>query len=363
MKTVGFVLAGVLALAVGTGAEVGARSASASHGSAIRIGALYPLSGSQASGGREEYQGLQTAVSLINASGGVLGRSISFVTANAPSADAAPDAVDRLKRLGVSIVTGSYGSTISLPASAEAQRDGLIFWESGAVATMVTERGYSNVFRTVTTGNSLGRAGARYAASIIAPRLHVTAPRLRSAVVYAGDVYGSSVGRAMVAEAKSLHFRLAGVLSYDPYRVSFPPLVRRLKDMRPDIVLVAGYVQDAIAFRRETLRQHLHPAAMIGTSSASARPCFHSVSTELQGEHDRAGGGGLRRRLDSVPRCPTARAVAESGRCPRCRSESELTLRFRDQRGGGSIRPTGSARRRAKSPGHQRDLAVAASGA
>jgi len=39
------------------------------QGSAIRIGALYPLSGSQASGGREEYQGLQTAASLINASG------------------------------------------------------------------------------------------------------------------------------------------------------------------------------------------------------------------------------------------------------------------------------------------------------
>jgi len=274
MKIVRFVLAGALALAVGIGAEVGARSAPALQGSAIRIGALYPLSGSQASGGHEEYQGLQTAANLINASGGVRGLRISFVPANAPSADAAPDAVDRLKRQGVSIVTGSYGSTISLPASAEAQRDGLIFWESGAVATMVTERGYPNVFRTVTTGNSLGRAGARYAASIIAPRLRMTVPQLRAAVVYADDVYGSSVGRAMVAEAKSLRFRLAGVLSYDPYHVSFAPLVRRLKGMRPDIVLVAGYVQDAIAFRRETLRQHLHPAAMIGTSSAFCMQAF-----------------------------------------------------------------------------------------
>ena len=249
------------------------------HGAAtLRIGALYPLSGSQGQGGREEYQGLQTAARLINASGGVRGRHITFVTADAPSADTAPAAVDSLQRQGVGIVAGSYGSTISLPASAEAQRDGLIFWESGAVATMITERGYPNVFRTVTTGNSLGRAAARYAATVVAPRLRLTPASLRVAAVYADDVYGSSVGEAMVAETRTLHFRLAGVLPYDPYHVSFSALVRRLKGMRPDVVLVAGYVQDAIAFRRETLRQGVHPAAMIGTSSAF---CMHAFGDTL----------------------------------------------------------------------------------
>ena len=244
----------------------------------IRIGALYPLSGSQASGGKEEYHGVQTAASLVNSAGGVHGRRIVLLPTDAPSADAAPGAVDRLKRQGVNIVVGSYGSTISLPASAEAQRDNLIFWESGAVATMVTERGYPNVFRTITTGNSLGRAAARYAAYVVAPRLHLPPSHLRAAVVYADDVYASSVGSSMAAEAWSLHFRHAGVFIYNPYRLSFPGLVKRLKSARPDIVLVAGYVQDALAFRRETLRQHLHPAAMIGTSSAF---CMHAFGDTL----------------------------------------------------------------------------------
>lgn len=246
----------------------------ASASSPIRIGALYPLSGSQAGGGSEEYHGVQTAADLVNQAGGVNGRRIVFVTADAPSADAAPAAVDRLKSGGVPIVVGSYGSTISLPASAQAQHDNLIFWESGAVATMVTERGYANVFRTVTTGNSLGRAAARYIASVVAPRLHRTARRLRAAVVYADDVYASSVGKAMTAEVNALHFQRAGVFIYNPYHTNFPVLVRRLKSMHPDAVLVAGYVPDAIAFRRETLRQHLHPAAMIGTSSAFCMSAF-----------------------------------------------------------------------------------------
>ncbi|MGH2441749.1 MAG: ABC transporter substrate-binding protein [Chloroflexota bacterium] len=244
----------------------------------FRVGAIYPLTGSQAIGGVQEYRGVRTAATLVNQAGGIHGKRIVFDTVNVPSADAAPAAIDDLKRRGIRLVLGSYGSTISLPASAEAQHDGLIFWESGAVATMITQRGFPDVFRTVTTGNSLGRAAARYAATVVAPRLRLTPRALRTAVVYVNDPYGSSVGRAMEAEARTLGFRLMGVLPYDPYHVHMRTLVSRLKAMRPDIVLVTGYVQDAVAFRKETLRQHLHPAAMIGTSSAF---CMHAFGNTL----------------------------------------------------------------------------------
>lgn len=262
-------------------AGISTSRASARQAPPLRIGALYPLSGSQAGGGSEEYNGLRTAALLVNRQGGIQGRQIDFATENAPSADAAPGAVDRLKQQGAQVIVGSYGSTVSLPASAEAQRQGLIYWESGAVATMVTERGYPNVFRTVTTGNSLGRAAARYVAQVAAPRLRRTPARLRTAVVYAQDVYGSSVGQAMVAEARALRFDLpqAGVLPYNPYHLQIRDLVGRLKALHPDVVMVVGYVQDAVAFRREVLRQRLHPAVMIGTSSAF---CMHAFGDTLR---------------------------------------------------------------------------------
>lgn len=268
-------LPAALLIAAGLIGGAGRGVAAPAHAPApLRIGALYPFSGSQAAGGREEFHGLQIAARLMNAAGGVKGRPIQFVTANAPSADAAPGAVDTLKRRGVSIVAGSYGSTISLPASAEAQRQNLIYWESGAVATMVTERGYPNVFRTVTTGNSLGRAAARYAATVIAPRLHLAPKQLRTVVVYVDDVYGASVGQAMADQALAQGFTLRAVLTYDPYHMNLRALVTRLKGTKPDIVLVAGYVQDAVTFRREVLRQGVHPAAMVGTSSAFCMPAF-----------------------------------------------------------------------------------------
>ncbi len=277
MRHLRYCLAGLAAVGLAAGSSIG--SAAPARGPApIRIGAMYPLSGSQAGGGREEYHGLQLAAKLVNAAGGIHGRPVTFVTANAPSADAAPAAVDALKRQGVSIVAGSYGSTISIPASAEAQRQNLIFWESGAVATMITEHGYPNVFRTVTTGNSLGRAAARYASTTIAPRLHLSPAKLRTVVVYVNDVYGSSVGKAMADQARVQGFDLRAILTYDPYHSNLRALVAQMKTLRPDIVLVAGYVQDAITFRREVLRQGVHPAAMVGTSSAF---CMHAFGDTL----------------------------------------------------------------------------------
>ncbi len=272
-----YLVAGLAAVAFALSSSLGV-AAPAHSRTPIQIGALYPLTGSQGSGGREEYHGLQIAARLVNAAGGVAGHPISFITANTPSADAAPAAVDSLKRKGVHIIAGSYGSTISVPASAEAQRNNLIYWESGAVATMITEHGYPNVFRTVTTGNSLGRAAARYAATVIAPRLHMHPSALRTVIVYVNDVYGSSVGTAMADQARSEGFDIKAVLSYNPYHVNLRALVASMKPMRPDIVLVATYVQDAITFRREVLRQGIHPAAMVGTSSAF---CMHAFGDTL----------------------------------------------------------------------------------
>jgi branched-chain amino acid transport system substrate-binding protein len=266
----------LLALSLGTTGTSPTTTAVAA--SPIRIGALYPLTGPQSGGGSEEFHGVQTAARIINGQGGVKGRPIQFVIRDAPSADAGPSDVDSLKAAGVKVVMGSYGSTISLPASNQAQRDGVIFWESGAVATMITEPGHSNVFRTVTTGNSLGRAAARYASQVVAPRLRLAPAKLRAAVLYVNDVYGSSVGKAMAQEARNQGFQLRGVLNYNPYQFNMHSLVGRLAALRPDIVLVVGYVQDAVDFRKETLKQHLHPAAMIGTSSAF---CMHAFGNAL----------------------------------------------------------------------------------
>ena len=155
-----------------------------------------------------------------------------------------------------------------MQAAAASQRAGTVYLENGAVATMLTERGQPDVFRMVTTGQTLGRTAADFVAGTIAHRMHIPLARMRVAVVYNDDVYGSSVAKAQITETRALGMKLVGVFSYFYPGVNFHHLVARLKRSRPNVVLVASYVPDAIAFRRETVRQKLRVDAMIGTSSS-----------------------------------------------------------------------------------------------
>src|ERR671932_2524714 len=102
----------------------------------VRVGAIYPLSGTQGMGGIDEYHGVRVAAELVNADGGIDGRPIVLDPLDVPEAAAAPGAVKALADRGVDLVLGSYGSTISSPAAAAAVGHGSLFWETGAVGKL-----------------------------------------------------------------------------------------------------------------------------------------------------------------------------------------------------------------------------------
>ena len=115
----------------------------------IRVGAIYPLSGSQGPGGRDEFRGVSLATDLVNADGGIGGRPIELAPLDVAGGDAAPGAVDNLADQGIRFVLGSYGSTISQPAAAEATRRDVLFWETGAVGSSSPSSGGRLVSNTI----------------------------------------------------------------------------------------------------------------------------------------------------------------------------------------------------------------------
>src|SRR5260370_15711328 len=89
---------------------------------ALVLGAIYPLTGPQAQGGREELAGVQAALQVAESSG-VLHRRVQLRVVDAVTPDAASAAVDRLvKQDHVSAILGTYGSTLSASASARAEQ-------------------------------------------------------------------------------------------------------------------------------------------------------------------------------------------------------------------------------------------------
>src|SRR5213078_3477455 len=84
----------------------------------ITIGAIYPLSGPQAPGGKEELGGVQAALQLAQAQG-VLDHRVQLRIIDAITPAQATAAVDQLVHQDhVPAILGTYGSTLSAPAAA-----------------------------------------------------------------------------------------------------------------------------------------------------------------------------------------------------------------------------------------------------
>ena len=247
----------------------------------IRIGAVYPLSGSQGPGGVDEHRGIMLAADLANRDGGVNGRPIRIESVDTPGSDAAAAAVDQLRDAGVDLVLGSYGSTISGPASAEAASNDMLFWETGAVGMLPPESDRGGLtFRVPPTGEVLGRAAIAYIADHVAPERHRDPAALRYAVSFVDDAYGRSVASGAEAELRARGLRNIGRFGYDFRTVDMARLVHRIAAVRPDVLFVSAYLDDAIALRRELVAQHVKLLANIGTSSSYCMPAFGSTLGE-----------------------------------------------------------------------------------
>src|SRR5712664_1292667 len=179
----------------------------------VVLGAIYPLSGSQAAGGKEELAGVKAALSLASSSGALKVRvRLDVVDANTPQAAVA--AVDHLVRDDhVPAILGTYGSTLSAAASARAEELKTVYWETGAVADPITaQRHY--VFRTVATGSSLGRMAVTFTHDVLIPASGLASARV--VIVHVNDIYGQSVGGGEVALAQQLGINVVDTIAYNP---------------------------------------------------------------------------------------------------------------------------------------------------
>jgi branched-chain amino acid transport system substrate-binding protein len=247
---------------------------------ALRIGAVYPLSGSQGPGGTDEFRGVRVAVDLVNADGGVHGRPVELVPIDVPVADAAPDAIRRLAEQDIDLVLGSYGSTISAPAAYAAARRRMVFWETGAVGEMTGEGAGQLVFRVAPSGAVLGRNAIAFVADRHAQVLDLDPATLRYAVTMVDDAYGRAVAAGALGELETRGYTIAAELEYDPRTVDMSRLVRDLAEAKPDVVFVSAYLEDAIEMRREMVRQRFDVLTAIGTSSSYCMPEFGAALGE-----------------------------------------------------------------------------------
>lgn len=243
----------------------------------LEIGALYPRSGALALLGEESWRGAEVARLEINKKGGVAGMQVVFINADAQDVSAARSEAERLvEQSKVAVILGSYASSRSMAATEVAARKNEVYFELGAIANAITERGYQTVYRTCATAFNFSKSQAKFLAEWMAPQLKKKPTELKVSVAHEDSDYGTSVADSFKNAAKEFGIQVVSVEPYAANTADLSPVIFRLKKAAPDVVIAVSYAQDAILLSRQASELRLG-IPLFGTGGGHSLKSFQEA--------------------------------------------------------------------------------------
>lgn len=256
-------LPGVLAASVAAARGVQAQAAE------LRLGAIYPFTGPLALPGDESFRGLELAVEQRNEQGGIAGRRIRLLRGDAPDQAQAVAEARRLtgaERVGA--LFGTFASPLSAAATQVAEAQGVAYFELGAIADGITERGFRGLFRLCPRGAELGAVSIAAIADALAPAWGAEPRSLRLVILHEDAPDGVAVATAQEVELRSRGLPEAERIAYPERSTEFGPIVQRLRAAQAGIVLHAGGLNDIPLLFRALQEAGWRPRMLIGAGAA-----------------------------------------------------------------------------------------------
>lgn len=242
----------------------------------IRIGLVAPLSGPLAKLGQETVIGAEIAAELVNESGGINGKKIELVTADTPTPDQAKSQVERLvTQEGLKVITGNYGSSLAIASSTTAVRYGAFYWEQSSASYDIAAKAMPYSLKVPWGTYELAVRFADVVENVFAPKLNKGAKDLKIAVVHEDSSYGSEAIRYIEEVAKEKGFNLSFVQAYNAASTTdFTPVLLRLKQAQPDVLVAISYLNDAVKFQQQLKEQDVYVPAVIGLTAGYGQDDF-----------------------------------------------------------------------------------------
>jgi branched-chain amino acid transport system substrate-binding protein len=249
LRSVGFALATSLAL---TGAAVAQD---------IVVGVAGPMTGGEATFGRQLRNGAEQAIADINAAGGVLGRRLRLeVGDDACDPRQARSVAEKLAGMKVPVVVGHYCSSSSIPASEAYAESNVLQITPASTNPRFTDRGMWNTFRVCGRDDQQGSFVANYIVRNYKGK--------NIAVVHDKTTYGKGLADETKAALNKAGVREKLYESYNKGDKDFNALVSKLKRDAIDLVFVGGYHQEAGLIVRQMRDQGLKTVLMAGDALA-----------------------------------------------------------------------------------------------
>ncbi len=255
------------------------------QGNELRLGAIFPFSGGLALLADEYCRGLELAVEERNASGGLLGRPLRLLKADATDATQATTEARRL--LGTdraALLFGGLSSPVAQAAAAVAEAQGSTYCELAANADSLTERGQRGLFRTAPRATELAQATLRATTTLLAPHWRKPPGAIAIALLHEEGSFGQAMATAQEAETRQQGLTLVAKLSYPGRTAAMPELLLRLREAGAELVLHAGIQNDILLFFRAMQQMGWRPRQVLGAGAGySLADVAQGIGTAFDG--------------------------------------------------------------------------------
>ncbi len=215
----------------------------------IKIGVVGPTTGPVTQYGDMVREGVDTAIEVINASGGVNGAKLEAVVIDdGCEPKQGPVAANRVVNDNIGFVVGHVCSGATIAATDIYNNEGVIMITPSATAPAVTEgKNYEFIFRTIGRDDQQGPAAAKFILDKIKPG--------KVAVLHDKQSYGQGIATAVKNDLEKGGVKVAVFEGINAGDSDFSAVITKLKSNGVDFVYYGGYHPEMGLLMRQAAEQ------------------------------------------------------------------------------------------------------------
>ena len=229
----------------------------------VKLGLIHPVTGPLAFSGGQCRLGGQMAIEDVNAGGGVKSMGGAKLEALLGDSQLKPELaaslVDQFAEAGASGFTGCFSSSLGLAAPQAAAKYALPFSIDSGVADSLTTRGLANTFRLFppATPTVIGAV-----AELDALNKAAGSPVKSAVLVHENSEFGTNTANVLKQKLPGIGIAVPEVIAHPTPTRDFTNIVLRIKEQKPDLVIISNYENEYVLLIRTLVQQRVPLVAM-----------------------------------------------------------------------------------------------------
>jgi branched-chain amino acid transport system substrate-binding protein len=245
----------------------------------VKIGVLYPMSGSNAQVGLDAVAAVRTALEIVNEGAdlplplarskglpGLGGAKVSIVVVDHQGKpEVGQSEAERLiTQEKVHALYGAYFSSVTAAASQAAERAGVPFVNGESSQTALTQRGLKYFFRTSPTDETFSQLMFDFLKDYGGK----SGNKFQSVSIFHEDTgFGTDSAKVQEALAKEHGIKVTEKITYKAQSPSLTSEVQRLKAANADVLLPSSYFPDAVRLLQTAKELDYNPKLIVAQNA------------------------------------------------------------------------------------------------